>query len=69
VEYDVPLLDLRQAVEGLPNRGCLPDGFHYNTPPDGRSAHFDTQHLQYGYTVRNLTALQVLDALRRYVLY
>jgi hypothetical protein len=25
VEYDVPLLDLRMAVEGLPNRGCLPD--------------------------------------------
>jgi hypothetical protein len=57
------------AVEGLPNRGCLPDGFHYNTPPDGRSAHFDEAHLQYGYTMRNLTALQVLDALRRYVLY
>ena len=69
VEYDVPLLDLRMAVDGLPNRGCLPDGFHYNTPPDGRSAYFDDDHLRYGYTVRNLTALQVLDALRRYVLY
>jgi hypothetical protein len=69
VEYDVPLLDLRLAVEGLPNRGCVADGFHYNTPPDGRSAVFDDAHLQYGYTVRNLTALQVLDALRRYVLY
>lgn len=69
VEYDVPLLDLRRAVEGLPNRGCLPDGFHYNTPPDGRSTTFDADHLQYGYTMRNLTALQVLDALRRYVLY
>jgi len=68
-EYDVPLLDLRAAVEGLPNRGCLPDGFHYNTPPDGRSAVFDAEHLQYGYTVRNLTALQALDALRRLVLY
>jgi uncharacterized protein YraI len=68
-EYDVPLLDLRQAVELLPNRGCLPDGFHYNTPPDGRSAVFDAAHLQYGYTVRNLTALQALDALRQYVLY
>jgi hypothetical protein len=68
-EYDVPLLDLRQAVEGLPNRGCLPDGFHYNTPPDGRAAVFDAAHLQYGYTVRNLTALQALDALRQYVLY
>jgi len=68
-EYDVPLLDLRAAVEGLPGRGCLPDGFHYNVPPDGRSAVFDTEHLQYGYTLRNLTALQALDALRRLVLY
>jgi hypothetical protein len=69
VEYDVPLLDLRLAVAGLPNRGCVADGFHYNTPPDGRSAVFDTSHLQYGFNMRNLTALQVLDALRRYVLY
>jgi hypothetical protein len=69
VEYDVPLLDLRAAVESLPNRGCLPDGFHYNSPPDGRTAVFDSAHLQYGYPVRNLTALQALDALRRLVLY
>lgn len=69
VVYDVPLLDLRAAVEGLPNRGCLPDGFHYNSPPDGRTAVFDAAHLQYGYTMRNLTALQALDALRRLVLY
>ena len=69
VEYDVPLLDLRRAVEGLPNRGCVADGFHYSTPPDGRSTTFDESHLQYGYTMRNLTALQVLDALRLYVLY
>jgi hypothetical protein len=69
VAYDVPLLDLRAAVDGLPNRGCLPDGFHYNAPPDGRTAVFDAAHLQYGYTVRNLTALQALDALRRLVLY
>ena len=34
LEYDVPLLDLRLAVEGLPNHGCNADGFHYNTPPD-----------------------------------
>jgi hypothetical protein len=68
-EYDVPLLDLRAAVDPLPNHGCGPDGFHYNVPPDGQSANFDTAHLLYGYTVRNLTALQVLDALRRDVLY
>lgn len=68
-EYDIPLLDLRKAVEPLPNLGCGPDGFHYNSPPDGQTTTFDTAHLQYGFNVRNLTALQALDALRRYVLY
>jgi hypothetical protein len=69
VEYDVPLLDLARAVAGLPNHGCGPDGFHYNSPPDGQTATFDAAHLQYGFNMRNLTALQALDALRRYVLY
>ena len=68
-EYDVPLLDLRQAVSALPNLGCGPDGFHYNSPPDGQTANFDAAHLQFGFNMRNLTALQALDALRRYVLY
>jgi LysM repeat protein len=66
-EYDVPLLDLRQAINGLPNLGFNSDGFHYNTPSDGKSCYFDSEHLKYGYTVRNLTALQMLDALRRQV--
>jgi LysM repeat protein len=66
-EYDVPLLDLRQAINGLPNLGFNSDGFHYNTPSDGKSCYFDSAHLQYGYTMRNLTALQMLDALRRQV--
>jgi hypothetical protein len=69
LEYDVPLLDLRAAVEPLPNHGCGPDGFHYNTPSDGQSANFDAAHLAYGFNMRNLTALQALDALRRDVLY
>jgi hypothetical protein len=68
-EYDVPLLNLRQAVDPLPNRGCKADGFHYNTPPDGQSANFTGDYLSYGFNMRNLTALQMLDALRRYVLY
>jgi uncharacterized protein YgiM (DUF1202 family) len=67
-EYDVPLLDLRQAVYGLPNHGFNPDGFHYNTPGDGKSCYFDSTHMQFGYTIRNLTALQMLDAIRRQVL-
>ena len=67
-EYDVPLLDLRHAVDPLPNRGCVADGFHYNSPPDGRTADFTGDHLSYGFNVRNLTALEALDALRRQVI-
>jgi LysM repeat protein len=67
-EYDVPLLDLRQAIANLPNRGFESDGFHYNAPPDNKSCHFIGDAMQYGYTIRNLSALQMLDALRRQVL-
>jgi LysM repeat protein len=66
-EYDVPLLDLRQAVSNLPNRGFNGDGFHYNAPPDNKSCFFSGDSMRYGYTIRNLTALQMLDALRRQV--
>jgi len=64
LEYDVPLLDVRKAVEPLPNGGCVSDGFHYNSPPDGRTADFSGNHLEYGFNMRNLTALEVLDELR-----
>jgi hypothetical protein len=67
-QYQVPLLNLRQIVERLPNGGCTGDGFHYNFPPGDRSAWFTPEYLQYGYTQRNLTALQTLDVIRRKVI-
>jgi len=67
-EYQVPLLNLRQVVVRLPGRGMMWDGFHYNYPEDDRSAWFTPDYLQYGYNQRNLTALQVLDVLRRRVI-
>jgi LysM repeat protein len=67
-EYDVPLLDLRTALSNTPNHGLGEDGYHYNAPPDGQSTNFSGDHLNYGFTMRNLTALQVLDAVRRTVL-
>jgi len=66
-EYRVPLLDLNSAVDTLPDRGLKPDGFHFNSPPDGLSADFTGGHLDYGFTVRNLTALQILDVLRQQI--
>lgn len=67
-EYGVPLLDLYQVVARLPANGFISDGFHYNVPPDSRTAHFIGTHMDYGYTLRNLTALQALDAVRRLIL-
>ncbi|MCS7325380.1 MAG: LysM peptidoglycan-binding domain-containing protein [Anaerolineae bacterium] len=67
-EYQVPLLNLRQIVQRLPNGGMTEDGFHYNFPPDNRSAWFTPEYLHYGYTQRNLTTLQTLDLLRRRVI-
>ncbi|NLX11811.1 MAG: SH3 domain-containing protein [Chloroflexi bacterium] len=67
-EYDVPLWNYWRALQAVPDLGISADGVHPSAPPDGLSAHFDPDHLRYGYTVRNLTALQVLDRLRRDVL-
>jgi hypothetical protein len=67
-ELGVPLLDLHQVNTQLPHDGFGSDGFHFNVPPDGRTADFTGDHLNYGYTIRNLTALQMLDAVRRLIL-
>lgn len=67
--YDVPLWDYYSAMRALPGEGLHADGVHPSTPPDGITTIFDASHLEYGYTVRNLTALQVLYALWQYVLY
>jgi LysM repeat protein len=67
-EYGVPLVDLYQVAARLPANGFVSDGFHYNVPPDAKTAYFTGEHMNYGYTVRNLTALQALDAARRLVL-
>ncbi len=64
----LPLVDLWAALVDLPDQGISADGIHPNAPPDGRSTTFDDAHLAYGYTVRNLLSLQVLDELRRLVL-
>lgn len=66
---DVPLWDYWSSMNNLPNRGLSWDGVHPSESPDRRDADFDTEHLQYGFNVRNLQALQVLDQLWRYVLY
>jgi hypothetical protein len=67
-KYDIPLWDYAVPMDGLPNKGISPDGLH---PSEGgwNTAIFDDNGLQFGYNMRNLTALVVLDKIWREVLY
>jgi hypothetical protein len=69
IQYDVPLWDYYSTMKPLPNRGMSTDGLHPSVPPDGATGRFTAENLQYGFTVRNLNALQVLDALWKAVMY
>ncbi len=63
-EYDLPLWNFWAAVQALPDHGLKDDGIHLTYFPD----HFnDPAAMQYAFPVRNLTALQVLDALQKAV--
>ena len=61
-DYQIPLWDYHLIIGGLPNNGIGEDGVHpsvnYSHP-----AEFTTDYLGLGMTVRNLSALQVLDAI------
>lgn len=50
------------AMDGLPNHGISTDSVHPSVPPDNNTAVFDEFHLAYGFTMRNLNALQILNA-------
>lgn len=66
-ENAIPLWDYAVAMADLPDQGLHTDGVHPSTPPAGyrASVHFTQPHLQYGYTMRNLTALAMLDQVWR----
>ena len=58
-EYSLPLWDFRLAASSLSDRGLMPDGYHLTWGP----AYFDDPaQINTGWQVRNLTALQMLDA-------
>jgi len=69
--YGVPLWDLYTAVVNLPNHGYGPDGIHLSVPPNAPASttDFTSSNLNYGTTMRNLTALQMLDTVWKQVLY
>lgn len=72
----VPLWNLHRALTapGMVNQGVSDDGVHPSIygncrPPIGcASADFSPAGLRHGYNQRNLTALQVLTAVKRSVL-
>jgi hypothetical protein len=62
IEYGLPLWNYWSAVQGLPNKGLQEDEAHITWAPNRFD---DLQAMQKGWPVRNLTALQMLDLLRR----
>lgn len=61
-EHDVPLWNFWSAIQTLPNQGLQPDLEHLTYGIDD----FDDVHaMQTAWTLRNLTALQALDAVWR----
>jgi uncharacterized protein YraI len=67
-EKGIPVINLADAVRGLPDGGIDATNLYLTLPPDGATGVFDAGHLQYGYTVRNLLTLQTLDRVWRQIL-
>ncbi|MBN1286887.1 MAG: SH3 domain-containing protein [Anaerolineae bacterium] len=61
-DYDVPLWNFWRAVQGLPNYGLHADNWHLTWAPHDYT---DYRTLEAGWPVRNLSALQALDAVWR----
>jgi hypothetical protein len=61
-EYDIPLWNFWRAIQPLPNQGLMEDGFHLTF---GENHFDDPEAMLAAWPWRNLTALQVLDAVWR----
>lgn len=68
-EQQVPVWNYWLALQtpDVVNAGMHRDGIHLNSFRANQPGHFAPEALRYGNNVRNLTALQVLDKLRRVV--
>lgn len=70
VRYDIPLWDYWLSMQNLPNFGISADNIHPSwDATSGGPAVFTADYLRYGYNMRNLTALMVLDAVWRNAMY
>ncbi len=70
IKYDVPLWDYGRVMAAVGDISLDTDGVHPSSPPRGieGSVDFRRSNLYYGYVLRNLTALHVLDALLHQVI-
>jgi hypothetical protein len=59
-QYNVPLWDLWETTESLPDYGVDRSDNHLNKSPGDVVDHFSEPYLQFGTVRRNLEALQVL---------
>jgi len=67
LEYELPLWNFWRAVQNIPQQG-MRSADHLTFAPTSSYADFSkSENLEYGMQVRNLTALQVLDVVRREV--
>jgi len=72
-QYQIPIWQYHEIMDTLPNNGLDSDGVHpsYPTGTLGQweaAVNFIGDNLNYGYNQRNLSTLQVLDALWRQVI-
>ncbi|MEW6648876.1 MAG: hypothetical protein AB1453_01665 [Chloroflexota bacterium] len=64
LEYDIPLHNLWAAMRELPDNGLV-TAFHYTAGEISPCEFSNPDNLRYGWTIRNLTSAQVLDAVWR----
>ena len=67
-DYHIPLWNFWASTASLENNGISSDGFHLtgkDEAPEIRSFFDNPANLNYGWTQRNLTALQAIDAVYR----
>jgi hypothetical protein len=62
--FAIPVWEYGEQMAQLSGFGLAPDGIHPTLPAAGYkgAANFSPSNLRYGYVLRNLTALQMLDA-------
>ncbi len=65
LEYDLPLWNFWKAMQPLPQQGMRSSDHLTFAPTKSFTDFSEPEYLEYGMQVRNLTALEVLDVIRR----